>query len=65
VLNNSVSESVQCISVKCCILDSDLLDLVQLVVYTKKGVEMETLKRRTSWEMDSSIQFDRWSIVFI
>jgi len=65
VLNNSVSESVQCISVKRCILDSDLLDLVQLVVYTKKGVEMETLERRTSWEMDSAIQFDRWSIVFI
>jgi len=64
-LNNSVSESVQSISVKCCILDSDLLDLVQLVVYTKKGVEMKTMERRTSWEMDPAIHFDRWSIVFI
>jgi hypothetical protein len=34
-------------------------------VYMKKGVEMETVEPRASWEMDSAIHFDRWSIVFI
>lgn len=55
VLNNSVSDSVQCISVKCCMLDSDLLDLVQLVVYTQRA------QRLRHWNGE---RLERWTLKF-